>query len=63
MLNDETVEYLARIAVSHAAAGADVVAPSGMMDGQVGAIRRAFDAAGHSNVAILAYSAKYASGF
>lgn len=63
VLNDETLEYLARIAVSHAAAGADIVAPSGMMDGQVGTIRRALDAAGYSNVAILAYSAKYASGF
>jgi porphobilinogen synthase len=61
VLNDETLPYLARIAVSHAKAGADIVAPSAMMDGQVGAIRRALDASGFAKVGILAYSAKYAS--
>ena len=60
--NDATLEIYSRIAVAQADAGAQVVAPSGMMDGQVGAIRAALDAAGHTNVAILAYSAKYASG-
>ena len=59
--NDATIERYAQIAVSQADAGADVIAPSGMMDGQVGAIRAALDAAGHSGAAILAYSAKYAS--
>lgn len=63
VLNDETLEILARVAVSHAAAGADVVAPSGMMDGQVAAIRSALDAAGFTEVAILSYAAKYASAF
>jgi porphobilinogen synthase len=61
--NDTTVATYARIAVSYAEAGADLVAPSGMMDGQVGAIRRALDAAGHAEVGILAYAAKYASAF
>jgi porphobilinogen synthase len=61
--NDATVPLLARMAVAHAAAGADVVAPSDMMDGRVGAIRRALDDAGHSEVAILSYAAKYASAF
>jgi porphobilinogen synthase len=60
--NDATLDVYARIAVAQADAGADVVAPSGMMDGQVGAIRGALDAAGHTSTAILAYSAKYASG-
>jgi porphobilinogen synthase len=60
--NDATLEIYGRIAVAQAEAGAHVVAPSGMMDGQVGAIRSALDTAGHRNVAILAYSAKYASG-
>jgi porphobilinogen synthase len=60
--NDATLDVYARIAVAQADAGADVVAPSGMMDGQVGAIRSALDAAGHTSTAILAYSAKYASG-
>jgi len=60
--NDATLEVYAKIAVAQADAGAHVVAPSGMMDGQVGVIRRALDAAGHHDVAILAYSAKYASG-
>ena len=59
--NDATVELYARAARAQAEAGADVVAPSGMMDGQVAAIRGALDGAGHSDVAILAYAAKYAS--
>ena len=59
--NDETLEVLQRVALSHAAAGADVVAPSGMMDGQVRAIRAALDVGGFSGTAILGYSAKYAS--
>jgi porphobilinogen synthase len=59
--NDATVALYARAAVAQAEAGAHVVAPSGMMDGQVGAIRAALDGAGHSDVAVLAYSAKYAS--
>lgn len=61
--NDETLELLARTATALAAAGADIVAPSAMMDGQVGAIRRALDAAGQHQVAVMAYSAKYASVF
>jgi len=61
VLNDETLEVLAQIAVSHAQAGADVVAPSGMIDGMVGAIRTALDAEGHENAAILSYAVKYAS--
>ena len=60
--NDKTLEIYAKAAVAQADAGAHVVAPSGMMDGQVGAIRSALDAAGHDHTAILAYSAKYASG-
>ncbi|MSY76246.1 MAG: porphobilinogen synthase, partial [Actinobacteria bacterium] len=60
--NDLTLEIYAKAAVAQANAGAHVVAPSGMMDGQVAAIRSALDAAGHTDVAILAYSAKYASG-
>ncbi len=63
ILNDETVAVLAKMAVSQAAAGADVVAPSDMMDGRVGAIRQALDEAGYFDVAILAYSAKYASAY
>jgi porphobilinogen synthase len=59
--NDATLEIYARAAVAQAEAGADVVAPSGMMDGQVAAIRRALDVAGHASTAIMAYSAKYAS--
>ena len=59
--NDATLELYARAAVSQARAGADLIAPSGMMDGQVGAIRTALDAAGFADTAILAYSAKYAS--
>ena len=61
--NDATVEILAKMAVVQADAGVDWVAPSDMMDGRVGAIRSALDAAGHTEVAILAYSAKYASAF
>lgn len=61
--NDETLDLLARTAVSQAAAGADIVAPSDMMDGRVGAIRRALDEAGFGHVAVMAYSAKYASAF
>ncbi|MFQ5844716.1 MAG: porphobilinogen synthase [Planctomycetota bacterium] len=63
ILNDETLEVLAAMAVSQAEAGADLVAPSDMMDGRVGYIRGALDAAGHTEVGILAYSAKYASSF
>src|SRR5205809_5999409 len=59
--NDATLELYARVAIAQAAAGADVVAPSGMMDGQVGAIRAALDGAGHADTAILAYAAKFAS--
>lgn len=61
--NDATVEVLARMAVLHAQAGADFVAPSDMMDGRVGAIRQALDQAGQSGTGILAYSAKFASAF
>lgn len=61
--NDDTLEYLQRIAVSHAEAGAHVVAPSGMIDGMVGAIRSALDLAGAEHVSILSYAVKYASGF
>jgi len=61
--NDPSLERLAAAALSHARAGADVVAPSDMMDGRVGAIRRALDANGFAEVAILAYAAKYASAF
>jgi porphobilinogen synthase len=61
--NDLTIELLAKTAISHAAAGADAVAPSDMMDGRVGAIRAQLDEEGHSSVPILAYSAKYASAF
>jgi porphobilinogen synthase len=61
--NDPTVDQLVRAAVSHAAAGADLVAPSDMMDGRVGAIRRALDDRGFANTAIMAYAAKYCSAF
>jgi len=63
VLNDETVEVLVRQALSHAEAGADIVAPSDMMDGRIAAIRRSLESAGHINTRILAYSAKYASNF
>jgi porphobilinogen synthase len=61
--NDATLELLARMAVSHARAGAHVLAPSDMMDGRVGAIRRALDAEGFSDLAVLSYAAKYASAY
>jgi porphobilinogen synthase len=61
--NDETLELLSRTAVAHAEAGADIVGPSAMMDGQVGAIRRALDERGYEETLIMAYSAKFASGF
>ncbi|MGH9608873.1 MAG: porphobilinogen synthase [Bryobacteraceae bacterium] len=61
--NDATLEWLAKTAVSHAEAGADIVAPSDMMDGRVGAIRKALDASGHVKMPILSYAAKYASVF
>jgi len=63
VLNDETVEALARQALSQARAGADVIAPSDMMDGRIGAIRAALEAEGHIHTRILAYSAKYASSY
>jgi porphobilinogen synthase len=63
VVNDETIEVLCRQAVVQAAAGCDVIAPSDMMDGRVGAIRRALDEAGFDRVSILAYAAKYASAF
>lgn len=61
--NDETLKYLSRIALSHARAGVDMVAPSDMMDGRVGAIRSALDGGGFNHVSIMAYSAKYASSY
>lgn len=63
VLNDPTLEHLARAAVSHAAAGADGVAPSDMMDGRIGAIRRSLDERGYTDTFILSYAAKYASAF
>jgi porphobilinogen synthase len=63
VLNDPTLELLAKTAVSHARAGADLVAPSDMMDGRVGAIREALDGGGFDDIAILSYAAKYASAF
>ncbi|MGA1562911.1 MAG: porphobilinogen synthase, partial [Gammaproteobacteria bacterium] len=63
VLNDETVEVLMRQAVSHAEAGADIVAPSDMMDGRIGAIRDALEDAGHIHTKILSYAAKYASSY
>src|ERR671933_2274187 len=63
VLNDESLELIAQTAVSQAEAGADVVAPSAMMDGQVGAIREGLDAAGFEHVAIMSYAVKYASAF
>jgi len=61
--NDATLEILGRAALSHARAGADIIAPSGMMDGMVGAVRAALDQEGHSETAILSYAVKYASAF
>src|SRR5437660_34604 len=63
IVNDPTVDQLVRAAISHAAAGADIVAPSDMMDGRVGAIRTALDERGFENTAIMAYAAKYCSAF
>ena len=63
ILNDETVEILAQQALAHAEAGVDIVAPSDMMDGRIGAVREALDGAGYQDVAILSYAAKYASAF
>ncbi|MDY0007706.1 MAG: porphobilinogen synthase, partial [Spongiibacteraceae bacterium] len=63
VLNDASVDVLVKQALSHAAAGADVVAPSDMMDGRIGAVRSALEAEGHINTRILAYSAKYASSY
>lgn len=63
VINDETVDVLCKQALSHAEAGADIVAPSDMMDGRIGAIRNALEAKNHMNTRILAYSAKYASSF
>lgn len=63
VVNDVTTEVLVKQALSHARAGADVVAPSDMMDGRIGAIRQALEQAGHTNTGIMAYSAKYASAF
>ena len=63
VLNDATLEALVKQALSHAAAGADIIAPSDMMDGRIGAIRQALESASHCNTLILAYSAKYASSY
>ncbi|MBS4535476.1 porphobilinogen synthase [Clostridium sp. D2Q-14] len=61
--NDITLEYLAKISVSHARAGADMIAPSDMMDGRIGYIRKALDEAGYKNIPIMSYSAKYCSSY
>ncbi len=63
VVNDASVELIVRTAVSHAEAGADIVAPSDMMDGRIGAVRRALDAAGYENTVLLSYAAKFASAF
>lgn len=63
VLNDETIEVLCKQAISHAKAGADIVAPSDMMDGRIGAIREALDDSGYTGVGIMSYTAKYASAF
>ena len=63
ILNDNTLKALTRQALAQAAAGVDIVAPSDMMDGRIGAIRQALEAKGHVHTRIMAYSAKYASGF
>ncbi|MGH6925887.1 MAG: porphobilinogen synthase [Propylenella sp.] len=63
IVNDESVAQIARAALLQAQAGADIIAPSDMMDGRIGAIREALDAAGHSDIAIMSYTAKYASAF
>ncbi|OCP01346.1 MULTISPECIES: porphobilinogen synthase [unclassified Ensifer] len=63
IVNDETVEMIAKAAIAQADAGSDIIAPSDMMDGRIGAIRQALDAAGHQNVGIMSYATKFASGF
>ena len=63
IINDETVEALVKMTLAQAEAGADIIGPSDMMDGRIGAMRGALEAAGHRNVSILSYSAKYASGY
>ena len=63
IVNDETVEALVKMALAQADAGADIIGPSDMMDGRIGAIREALEAAGHRNVAIMSYAAKFSSGF
>ncbi|TCM81516.1 porphobilinogen synthase [Rhodovulum steppense] len=63
IVNDETVEALVKMALAQAEAGADILGPSDMMDGRIGAMRQALEAAGHSDVAIMSYAAKYASAF
>src|SRR5579859_3102658 len=63
IVNDQTLDILQKVVVSHATAGADVVAPSGMMDGMVGSIRQALDSSGYTNISILSYAVKYASSF
>jgi porphobilinogen synthase len=63
IINDETVEALVKMALAQAEAGADILGPSDMMDGRIGAMRSALESEGHQNVAILSYTAKYASGF
>ncbi|WP_309663223.1 porphobilinogen synthase, partial [Tabrizicola sp.] len=63
ILNDETIEALVRMSLAQAEAGADILGPSDMMDGRIGAMRRALEAGGHKDVAILSYAAKYASAF
>ncbi|MCY1663957.1 porphobilinogen synthase [Rhizobium sp. SL86] len=63
IVNDETVDQVARAAVMQADAGADIIAPSEMMDGRIGAIRRALDASGHQDVGIMSYATKFSSGF
>ncbi|MBT8408603.1 MAG: porphobilinogen synthase [Alphaproteobacteria bacterium] len=63
ILNDETIEALVKMALAQAEAGADILGPSDMMDGRIGAMRRALEAAGHRDVALLSYAAKYASAF
>jgi porphobilinogen synthase len=63
LLNDPTLELLAKASVVHADAGADIIAPSGMIDGMIAAIRSALDNGGHSHISVMSYAAKYASGF
>lgn len=63
VLNDETIEALVKQTLTHAAAGADVISPSDMMDGRIRAMREALESEGHHNTAIMAYSAKYASAY